>query len=365
MLAAIAFDPEIRGVLVVLTGFSVLMGSIFMIIATNTGARLSFLITASALFGWLFLLGSLWTIYGIGFVGRAPQWMAIDINYNRDAAIPDIEQIQYLPRSEALEDPQALVEKYPLLHAMMLGAETAEYKPATLTKVKTLTQPWIIASDEAIKSVADKAVKQGAAVIKAHPEVGTLLSGDTAELVSAVRSQSIEIRDVIQKPLGGWCLLTESDPRRGEAVASADAALIVHNAFGEPTDTSDYITKDVFFYGGKEPCDPVNEMSTVKRVLHRVGTIFEVKSPKLYAAVTVQKSVEVPPVAGQAPPPPAIQKGTSTVTVGMLRNLGNKRLIPAMVALFALCGFSIFTTMLHYRDKQAMAVRAAFGGKKS
>ena len=72
LLSAIQFDNDIRGIFVVLTGAVVLMGSIYLIIATNTGMRLGFLITLAALFGWMFLLGTMWWMYGIGLIGRAP-----------------------------------------------------------------------------------------------------------------------------------------------------------------------------------------------------------------------------------------------------------------------------------------------------
>ena len=43
-LAGLAWDPEIRGILVVATGFAVLMGSIWLIMATNSGVRLATLL---------------------------------------------------------------------------------------------------------------------------------------------------------------------------------------------------------------------------------------------------------------------------------------------------------------------------------
>ena len=39
MIGAIAFDPTVRGILVVVVGTTVLMGSIFMILSTNSGVR--------------------------------------------------------------------------------------------------------------------------------------------------------------------------------------------------------------------------------------------------------------------------------------------------------------------------------------
>lgn len=54
LIAAITFDPTIRGILVVAVAVAVLPGSIFMIISTNTGVKLGILITLAGLFGWIF-----------------------------------------------------------------------------------------------------------------------------------------------------------------------------------------------------------------------------------------------------------------------------------------------------------------------
>jgi len=362
MIGAIAFDPTVRGILVVVVGVTVLMGSIFMILSTNSGVRVGFLIAASALFGWMFLMGSIWVVYGIGLKGRDPAWMATDINYSRTTDVPGVPDLAKLPAEEDLPVPETLLETRPLLHALALGSEGSAYRPVSLTKLKTVIQPWVVVSNQNLAPTVEKARKQGTAVLDEHPEVVSLFDQGGAKLRDEVRKQASELRDEIEKPLGGWCLLTESDPRRGEAQASADAALIAAKAFGDTTTSASYIVKDVFFYGGKEPCNPITEQSSFQQAWHRVHTAVEIKNPKLYAAVTVVKTVEFPAVDGQAPPPATAEPKATTVTVGMLRNLGNKRFIPFMFALANLIGFVIFTTILHYRDKQAMAVRAAFSG---
>ena len=56
-LAAIAFDPAIRGVLVVMVGVGVLIGSVYLLLATNTGKRLGLLLALAGLTGWLFSMG--------------------------------------------------------------------------------------------------------------------------------------------------------------------------------------------------------------------------------------------------------------------------------------------------------------------
>ena len=48
-LLAISWQPEIRGVSVVVIGVVVLMGSVYLILTTNLGSRLGFLVSLAAL----------------------------------------------------------------------------------------------------------------------------------------------------------------------------------------------------------------------------------------------------------------------------------------------------------------------------
>ena len=362
LIGAIAFDPTVRGILVVVVGTTVLMGSIFMILSTNSGVRVGFLVAASGLFGWMFLMGSIWVIYGIGLKGRDPAWMPTDINYSRTTDVPGVPELAKLPAEEDLPVAENLLEERPLIWALALGSEGKAYVPASLTKLKTVIQPMVTVSSQNLAPNVKKAREQAADLLDEHPEVLALFDEGGTKLRDEVRKEADSLREEIEKPLGGWCLLTESDPRRGEAQASADAALIAAKAFGDTTTSASYIVKDVFFYGGKEPCNPITEESSLKQAGHRIWTALEIKNPKLLAAVTVVKAKDFTPVDGQAPPPATAEPKASTVTVGMLRNLGNKRFIPFMFALANLIGFVVVTTILHYRDKQAMAVRAAFSG---
>ncbi|MFN8050198.1 MAG: hypothetical protein U0Q22_02050 [Acidimicrobiales bacterium] len=362
MIGAIAFDPTVRGILVVVTGTTVLMGSIFMILSTNSGVRVGALIALSALFGWMTLMGSVWVIYGIGLKGRDPAWMPTDVNYSRDTPITGVPEMAKLPAEEKLPDPEALLESKPLLHALALGSEGATYKPVTLTKLKTVIQPLVTISPLNLAPTLPKAKKEAADILADNPDVAALIDAGGEKLSKVVHQQADQLREEIEAPLGGWCLLTESDPRRGEAQASADAELIAAKAFGDATTSANYIVKDVFFYGGKEPCNPITEQDSFQQAWHRIHNTFEIKNPPLLAAVTVVKTIDFPAIDGQAPPPATAEPRASDVTVVMLRNLGNKRFIPFMFALANLIGFVVVTTMLHYRDKQAMAVRAAFSG---
>jgi hypothetical protein len=76
-LLAINWEPEIRGVLIVVIAVSLFCGSIYVLLATNLGARLGFLVALTGLMGWLMLMGIMWSIYGIGLKGPDPSWKAV------------------------------------------------------------------------------------------------------------------------------------------------------------------------------------------------------------------------------------------------------------------------------------------------
>jgi hypothetical protein len=80
VLAGIAYDPTIRGLLSVGVGVVVLMGSVYLLLATNMGNRLGFLVAATGFFGWMVIMGIVWWIFGIGMKGTDPTWHVIEYN---------------------------------------------------------------------------------------------------------------------------------------------------------------------------------------------------------------------------------------------------------------------------------------------
>lgn len=108
-LAGIAWDPELRGILSVAVGVVVLMGSVHLLLATNLGNRLGFLVAAAAFFGWLTIMGGVWWVYGtIGMLGEAPSWDVVEVLYpGTDASgIDDVQGLStdQLPPAEELND---------------------------------------------------------------------------------------------------------------------------------------------------------------------------------------------------------------------------------------------------------------------
>ena len=127
-LAGIAWDPQIRGFLATMVGVVVLLGSVYLLLVTNIGARLGFLIAASAVFGWLTIMGGVWWVYGtIGMLGEAPHWEVTEVVYpgTETAGLEEARTLDTsgLPPAEELNDlaPEELDEIRPDLEADLDG----------------------------------------------------------------------------------------------------------------------------------------------------------------------------------------------------------------------------------------------------
>jgi hypothetical protein len=74
VLAAFRWNPTVRGILFPLIMFVILCGGTYLILATNMGNRLGFLVSAAGLAGWMFLMSIAWMMYAIGLQGRFNVW---------------------------------------------------------------------------------------------------------------------------------------------------------------------------------------------------------------------------------------------------------------------------------------------------
>ena len=120
LLAGISWEPNIRGALVVLTAFVLLPGTVYMVLATDTGARLGLLLALTGLFGWMSIMGVTWWVYGIGLKGPAPEWKAKEVVEGSlaNARAPEAARFPSGWRQLPLEDPQtteALAAADPIL----------------------------------------------------------------------------------------------------------------------------------------------------------------------------------------------------------------------------------------------------------
>lgn len=299
ILAGIAFNPGIRGILVVAVGVAVLMGSVYLLLATNIGSRLGLLVALTGLFGWMVILTLIWWITppAIGPRGTNGSWKPVEI-YANSGGVPKTVQVGGLMDPSDLPSADRILADNPEL--------AAEYPNG------------FVLSD-----------------LKAsHPEV---------------------VAEYIQKEnMNGWSLVASS--AAGESQAAADVALVNAGLFTGPTA---YKKLNTWEYGGKPKReDECADTDMVCRAIYRVKIAATFKHPTHYAVVQVQKVVTQEAKPGEPPPLPKVDTSAPVYSVVLVRDLGNVRLIPFLYFLISLSLFIIFAWTLHNREKVLMRNKA-------
>ena len=82
LLAVVGWDPVLTGYLAVLLSVVILCGSVYLLLATNIGVRLGFLVAWTGFWGWNLLMGIIWWVFGIGWVGNGPSWQVTHVSTN-------------------------------------------------------------------------------------------------------------------------------------------------------------------------------------------------------------------------------------------------------------------------------------------
>lgn len=300
IIAGISFDPGIRGILVVLVGVSVLMGSVYLLLGTNLGSRLGFLVALTGLFGWLVILTFMWwlTPPAIGPRGNLPSWKPVEIYVNGAGD---------QPKTNVLGE---LVD------------------PSSLPK-------------------ADR-------ILADNPDLATdFPNGFT---LSDVQTNNPAIVSAYLPPdsLNGWKLVSAANA--GEAQAAADVELVASGVFKT---TADYKKLNTWQFGGKptlqEDCP---DGGIVCRVWHRISSAFQIKNPKHYTVVQVQQVIPQETIAGQAPPIPKADPTKPVFSVVFVRDIGNERVIPFLYFVICASLFVLSAWALHNRDKTLMKNKA-------
>lgn len=99
--------PTLLGILVVVAGVLLFCGSVYLLLATNLGARLGFLVTAAALTGFMMLLSLLWitTASPLNTLkGRPPSWKPVE-RLGEDLARSRITAVQGIKQGGRKDDP--------------------------------------------------------------------------------------------------------------------------------------------------------------------------------------------------------------------------------------------------------------------
>jgi hypothetical protein len=305
LLGGLAFDPHIRGVLIILTAVAILCGSIFLILLTNVGHRLGFLVAFGGLMAWMTILGLTWTLTppAIGPRGQPPHWQVVDIVYG-DPVNSDEEVVHDLGNTcwSRLSRDCAPIDDHETEAAKLLAANPK----------------WV---DEAGE---DATLSE---ILNVEPDAADHLDFGEWHLVSAAES--------------------------GEAVSAADEQLKAEEIF---TDSSEYLVLDSWEQGGKSnlPDNP----NRWDRISHKIVTTLQIHDPAHYAVVQVIPVIPQETKPGQAPPTPEPDPEQPVITVVMVRDLGNLRVPGLLVTLASGLMFGVTCYMLHRRDKLATEHRA-------
>lgn len=300
VIAGIAWDPGIRGILIVMVGVVVLMGSTYLILATNVGARLGFLVALTGLFGWMVILTLIWwlTPPAIGPRGNIPSWKPVEIYVNGGGD---------QTKTDALA---GLID------------------PAALPK-------------------ADTILADNPDLVNEFPNGFTL--SDLQSNNPAIVSEYLN-----EESLNGWSLVGAANA--GEVQSAADLELVASGLFKT---SADYKKLNVWDYGGKPTLkDDCPDGGTLCRVQHRITSALQIKNPKHYAVVQVQKVIPQETIPGQAPPIPKADPTQPVISVVFIRDIGNERVIPFLYFVISLSLFIVSAWALHNRDKVLMQNKA-------
>jgi hypothetical protein len=95
LLATITWDPFVRGLVILALALLLLPGSVYLVLATDVGARLGFLLTAAAISGMLCVFAILWpALSSTADIGRANSWKPLAVitgDFASQVTIPGVQ----------------------------------------------------------------------------------------------------------------------------------------------------------------------------------------------------------------------------------------------------------------------------------
>ena len=160
---------------------------------------------------------------------------------------------------------------------------------------------------------------------------------------------------ISSEQLNGWRLVASANA--GESQAAAGAEVVDAGLFA---DTTGYALLNTWEYGGKETREQAcPDDGLACRAWYRVEKSFQLTHPEHFAVVQLQAVTEQEAVPGEPPPLPVIDESAPVVSVVLVRDLGDVRLIPFLYFIISLALFIITVTILHNRDKTLIKNREA------
>jgi hypothetical protein len=122
--------PTILGILVVLAGIALFCGSIYLLLGTNLGARLGFLVAATGLAGFMVVLSILWVTTSSPLntlKGREPAWEVKE--YVRDLDNAEIREVRDVSNDDKVDAIEAANVKAEVDERLVTIQPTAVEKP--------------------------------------------------------------------------------------------------------------------------------------------------------------------------------------------------------------------------------------------
>ena len=108
LLGIVRWDPVLTGYLAVIVAVAVLCGSVYLLLATNLGVRLGFLVAWTGLWGWMLLMSIVWWVFGIGWIGSPPGWNVLQVTTNPATVL--IDEVQQLSAFRVDQPPPGWIQ---------------------------------------------------------------------------------------------------------------------------------------------------------------------------------------------------------------------------------------------------------------
>jgi hypothetical protein len=296
LVAGISWDPEIRGILSVLVGVVVLMGSVYLLLGTNVGNRLGFLLAVTGFFGWMVIMGLFWWIQpsATGPAGQAPAWVVTEVNYG------DLSQAN-LTKAHDLDVDAAVEAGLP---------SPEEFRQATAAEIEEIEEqvdaapgPWRVVAE------SDKIFGEAKAVVDTELANGNYVGLNAGDIIDS---------------------------------------------------TDDYVSIYTFDTGGKDKRDGDSMVDRVtNRIEQTLQITHPPHYLVLQVCPTTSETRAEAALPGQAPPSPTCDESAETISVIMERDIGNRRFPAAMITLGCGTIFGLLCYMLHVRDRRVAQHLAA------
>ena len=394
-LGGIGWEPEIRGLLTVALASALLMGTVWLLLVLNTGVRLGSLLALAGLFGWFTIMAVIWWLQGIGYAGDSPTWEyegtfadppGTELTGIEDAYVanvgelpdPNCETGRIFPVEETgwtFSPPRYGCQPRAIALALQYsGADrdqvVGEVATVDVDAIRTrLTERNNLLSPEDPRHLDEAALE--AKIDQQEAAEADRIDHLSLSALAAAAPQVIEwATHVGYLDLGDWKLLSTAES--GEAAASAEAFLAERDTFAfVPTtvalaDGSEvesvsplFVFEDAYETGGK----PERSGDGIwARVANKISNSARITHPPHYAVVQARPAVPKAQVLGEAPPLPEPDRDGETFSIVMVRNLGDLRLVPALVAIGSGLIFLTLVLSLHWRDQRFRREQEAFEG---